>query len=431
MSGYKVEMKIKDIGENTPVILFVDYPWYFEAVFEVCIVDGRCKQEIDRRKRMLTPSAGHEPGDNRHLFSPAIQNPGSRTVLQAAAEWLRNCDRNHECSSVFKKNWFPTRVIDTNDPIPRLVDGAGLEGQYATLSYRWGENNDFQLKQETEDGFRKGRPLENYPATLRDAIIVTKALGIRYIWIDALCIFQDEDKKDDWADQAAEMGYIYKGSAVTIAAASASDFRHGFLHDRTVDITPLDWKNGEEPTPKVFLRQLLRPAEIDNASQSDFNERGWILQEMLLSPRLLVFGRDRLYFECHEEKKDEVGFEYENPWDRYKSQIRKTRHGYINSAARMHAGRSFVERLTSRFREDRIRNFTIAHPWNGMLKNYNLRVLTEATDVLTALSGVSREFQRSSGYRYVAGLWKEDIIANLHWVGLSTNIQSWYRSTDG
>lgn len=164
---------------------------------------------------------------------------------------------------------------------PKLIDGDERYGTFAALSYCWGGDVDFKLTSVTEGSFRAGRPLGQFPATLRDAIRTTQALGTGYIWIDALCIFQDSAQ--DWAQEASRMREVYKGATVTIAAACASSASQGIFRPRPVPAHPrcwLDWKNRDRVAPKVFLRP---GSEIwdERVHQSVLNNRGWVLQKTL------------------------------------------------------------------------------------------------------------------------------------------------------
>jgi hypothetical protein len=83
---------------------------------------------------------------------------------------------------------------------------------------------------ETLGAFRAGIPASELPKSLGNAIIATRKLGLRYLWIDSLCIVQD-DKKDK-AEEISEMPQIYQNAYVTISAASAANCHDGFLHVR-------------------------------------------------------------------------------------------------------------------------------------------------------------------------------------------------------
>ncbi|XXH02209.1 hypothetical protein Hte_008577 [Hypoxylon texense] len=335
---------------------------------------------------------------------------------------------------------------------PRLVDGSGRHGTFAALSYCWGGDVNFTLTSLTEQSFRQGLPLDQFPATLRDAINVTKALGIRYIWIDALCIIQDSEQ--DWAQESSRMREVYTGAAITIAAACSQRTSEGIFRERSAATHPtcwLDWKNGTEPAPKVFLRHGFELWD-ERMHQSVLNTRGWVLQETLLAPRTLWFGHQQLCFECPKGSIDEAGRAIRIV-DIYRSKE------FIQEL-RENAFPNWKRRLLPHLRELQLplaievptpslsgiiqaKNlFTIRHRgivrtpftlqgffkppgnplglshfifWTEIIQNYSCRGLTKPTDVLPALSGLAREFHRATGDTYVAGLWRMDIIEGLSW----------------
>lgn len=121
--------------------------------------------------------------------------------------------------------------------------------------------------------------MEELPETLNDAIIVTRYLGIRHLWIDALCIIQDDPV--DWSQEAGKMGEIYMNASCTIAAHSASHADDGFLAKSLALVTPV--RLGSEQ-PWVSLPGHHR-SDID---KSHLSSRGWVFQERLLSQRTIT-----------------------------------------------------------------------------------------------------------------------------------------------
>lgn len=122
-------------------------------------------------------------------------DPASRECLAVAKDWLHTCLSEHKkCnSSGASQRPLPTRVIDVGGEAcpPKIFNTNGKFGSYVALSYCWGGDSTFVLNVKTIGFLQEGIPLADYPATLRDAIIITRSLGIQYLWIDALCIRQD------------------------------------------------------------------------------------------------------------------------------------------------------------------------------------------------------------------------------------------------
>ncbi|KAF5872954.1 putative het domain-containing protein [Botrytis fragariae] len=161
-------------------------------------------------------------------------------------EWIANCDSQHtKCASRANYNAFPTRVLDVcqlrrESAIVVLVEktdasfnspqNIGFKKRYATLSHCWGDYQPLQTKRESFRQHRKGIAWKTLPLTFRDAISIVRALGIRHIWIDSLCIVQDD--QDDWEKEAARMAIVYSNSYLNLAATAGlwqSDIARGLL----------------------------------------------------------------------------------------------------------------------------------------------------------------------------------------------------------
>ncbi|KAL8911466.1 MAG: hypothetical protein Q9171_003364 [Xanthocarpia ochracea] len=171
------------------------------------------------------PSAAHFPS----VTGGVVMNPDSSENWEMACSDLDNCRRNHpRCrgrdAESERAGFRPTHLVDVlveGDDSIRLIDGQNLAQKgpadtgYLTLSYCWE-----RLK---EEGF----PLDSQPASIQDAIKVTKALGYRYLWVDSLCIIQDD--KFDMMREISHMDKIYQHSTLLISAARAQEAGDGFL----------------------------------------------------------------------------------------------------------------------------------------------------------------------------------------------------------
>ncbi|KAF2838075.1 HET-domain-containing protein [Patellaria atrata CBS 101060] len=405
------------------------------ASFEVCAVRG------------------NEPQDNGHLLARSIyDSSGSEECLGLARDWLHNCVQRHKgCrpSSLILPT-LPTRVIDVlnvgdANPTVTLVDGEGRREGFAALSYCWGPDRDLILTKDTEASLRAGLELDKFPLTLRHAIVAAHKLRLRYIWIDAICIQQDS--AEDWAREAAKMRNVYKGSVVTIAAASASRASEGMFRPRaSTSYCYLPWLNGEDPPRKVFLRP---PSEIWDATlnSSILNTRAWCLQECLLAPRTLWFGQQQISFECSQGNIDEAGRSTKST-EAYRSKIHmqamsKDKLALLYKAYRLIGIPPVVRVPSLTFKnlslDQSLRGnlkgmlmyssywfqglletasgmgLTYYDQWREIVGHYCARNITVASDVLPALSGLADDFSRLTGDAYYAGLWKSDIIRGLNW----------------
>jgi hypothetical protein len=362
------------------------------------------------------------PSDGMSLLGRSIyEDPASTGCLAVAADWLHTCLNEHgKCGLKGEtERPLPTRVIDVGDnhTPPKLITTGGKIGTWIALSYCWGGDSVFIYNDHTVNDLKVGIPLEKYPATLRDVIIITRALKMKYIWIDALCIKQDS--REDWAAEASKMQEVYSGAIVTISAANSPSTQSGIFSKRKTGMSnvALEWK-GEEKSGKVYLRS---GSELwDHSLQtSALQTRGWTLQEGLLAPRTLSYGAQQMMWECPEYQTDEGG-RITQPTQEYRSK------GFIQkvlSAGRQEAPKpepSLLQKLHIRSPkpDEWWKALAIESPydkWWEIVEQFMTRSLTKDFDALPALSGLARAFQPVLKDEYLAGHWKKDIMASLMW----------------
>ena len=314
---------------------------------------------------------------------------------------------------------LPTRVIDVgdDDTSPKLITTGGKVGTWIALSYCWGGDSVFIHNDSTVADLKAGIPLEKYPRTLRDAIIITRALGVKYIWIDALCIKQDS--REDWAAEAAKMREVYSGAIVTVSAANSPSTQSGIFSPRKLGLSKVgfDWKSGEK-SGKVYLRS---GSELwDHSLQtSALQTRGWTLQEGLLAPRTLSFGQQQMMWECPEHQADEGG-RITQPTQEYRS---KEFIQHMLRVGRQEVAKpelTLLEKLHIRApkADEWWKTLAIESPydrWWEIVEQYMTRFLTKDFDVLPALSGLARAFEPVLKDEYLAGHWRKDFLPSLMW----------------
>lgn len=153
-----------------------------------------------------------------------------------ARTWLADCSDSHEDCRNKKAYRQPTRLISVGHDAVCLVITKNLKSppQYATLSYCWGQQPFTTLTRDNIQSFMDHIPQNDLPRTFTDAFEVARQLEIQYIWIDALCIIQDDNvdaANNDWAKEAGHMSSVYGGAYVNLAATTATDVRQGFLQN--------------------------------------------------------------------------------------------------------------------------------------------------------------------------------------------------------
>ncbi|KAF8858560.1 HET-domain-containing protein [Acephala macrosclerotiorum] len=141
-------------------------------------------------------------------------------------------------------------------------------------------------------------PLKALPKTFSEAIKATRKLGVRYIWIDSLCIIQDS--LEDWQRESVLMGKVYSNCLCTIAAADSKDCHGGLIQAPEGYAVLRSWSKDDSDTGMLLKPTVQLWDKVLEASP--FNRRGWTLQERELSPRILYFTKDTMHFECREAR---------------------------------------------------------------------------------------------------------------------------------
>ena len=160
---------------------------------------------------------------NRKLPSPSALSPQN---LNMVSKWIEECTSSHaECFLDHTNRWYPTRLIDVGslngEILPRLVETyhGEIRGDFAALSHMWGEmlhRPPLRAFHSNYEELKAGIPKSELPRNFLDAVSVTQKLGLQYIWIDSLCIIQDDPA--DWKKEATTMHEVYKWAKVTIVA---------------------------------------------------------------------------------------------------------------------------------------------------------------------------------------------------------------------
>ena len=318
------------------------------------------------------------------------KDPTSSKTLRIAKGWIESCLKEHTCCSRPDCAPLPTRVIDvgyfSEQPSPRLQVNRGQLGQYLTLSHCWGTGSRLTLTERNLHAFEQAIPFEQLPRTFQDAIKLTVLLGMRYLWIDALCIVQDD--QNDWRKESASMCAVFENALFSISALSANDSHSGILHERAP----------EQVTTSIGGIQLGVRKRLDSLSEavtkSRLETRAWCYQERLLPKAVLHIAPTQIYWECRKCTSSEAfPTETEPRFPGFTTYLKSNSH-IPNTMSRDGFGKN----------------------WLPVVSCYSERKVTRASDRLPAIAGLADKAKKEFGAAvYMQGLWSNDLHAGLLW----------------
>ncbi|KAL7942559.1 heterokaryon incompatibility domain-containing protein [Trichoderma barbatum] len=336
---------------------------------------------------------------------PLRRNVRSNHVFVAAKALIKECmnpENPHKHCQYSRDTVLPLRVLDVGKPedphptVKLIVNDTDTHAQYLALSYCWGKLLDptmkpLQLRRDNLKELVAGIKLESLQQSIQDAIFTTRKLGFRYLWIDALCIIQD--CAIDKGTEISRMASIYKNASITIAASSSGNAAHGFLTQRMRPYCP-EYKTHIAMANGVISAVYfsVEPYEPDHP----LDKRGWTLQEFMLSSRMLIFSDYELLWQCKEVDLRSVsanGLEYLQPLESLPWTI------FDNGA----------EPYFGNLDHDKV------YLWKTVVQQYTDRKLTDTSDKLNAIMGITSELEMLWHDTSIYGLWRKWFIELLAW----------------
>jgi hypothetical protein len=332
-------------------------------------------------------------------------------------KWMNDCVSCHDiCRTSFagellegrKSIILPRRLIQTfigKDGLirqcPRLIEpDKGFVDSYVTLSHCWGPPDKRPLCTMKADLSQHMEEIQwgSLPQTFQDSISLCMKLSIQYLWIDSLCIVQDD--ANEWRQESALMGSIYEQALFTIAASYAINSSQGLFQVRSkLDLVEIPYWNSDSSLGSAFA--YIEPELEKDLSAAPLSDRAWVMQEYFLSRRTVHFTKHGLIWSCKNS---------ERPRTRY---------------------------MTSEFGDSWETIFE--GNWTTLVGSYTRRQLTYNSDKLIAIQGLADRFRQKSGQSYYYGLWIGDLPHDLLWYSderLTRNVEngipSWtWASTTG
>jgi hypothetical protein len=341
--------------------------------------------------------------------------------------WLDVCNNTHSkcrAGSDGPPPLLPTRIIEIQGPkqvFLRTVNVDSESLQYTCLSRCWGGIVPLRTTSKILQTFQDtGIVWETLPRSFQDAVDMTERLGLRYIWIDSLCIIQDDI--EDWRAEGSGMSGIFSGAYLTLAATSATGSDKGFYRARSarrVESTHSipNQENGGRP----YGIHVVETSEPSMEWQDlPLLKRAWVYQETWLTPRIVHFAKDMLHWKCLECKAQETEIEnsisasssHRESWfDSFKNLFRKKTFGTASHP------KAVLEAYKAR------------EEWYEIVKGYTRASLTFSKDKLPALQGVAKRVQSKRQCAYYAGLWEDELCMDLAWfLGTPTTSKITYRA---
>lgn len=378
------------------------------------------------------------------------KDTASMSSFSFAQEKIKECLSNHECgrSSISRlleiaRLDLPKRLLDLGDNI-KLVENVQSDWEYVALSYCWGvhEIKAINLKSNISNStstpdfltrfsittastiaeHMEGIPVGKIPKTIRDAIAITRRLGMRYLWVDCLCIVQDSES--DWEAESPKMGSIYHRAKVTISVDRGENMDSGCFntsdHVRSFStnqpILKFWQRDFQSNAQAIYFREYpagegvrvfnsttfgkikkLHDDPFSHSLASRLESRAWCFQERVLSSRILHYSMSQLYWEC------DYCFEAEEP---------KLSFGVSKGFSQIYSSAFAARRLDL----DVKNNVDLIMIWcYHSLEDYCGRKLTYSSDRLPAISSIARLFNLQLRSEYVAGVFATEMHVGLAW----------------
>jgi hypothetical protein len=326
-------------------------------------------------------------------------NALSSIVIKQARGWLDDCLANHvgQCDNLRWNSENPQLLVEIMSPTSiRLCENK--TDDYVALSYCWGKETDEVKRGKTLTTNLQRRHQEfsitELPNTVRDALGIIHAMGLRYAWIDTLCIVQDDPKG------VTTMHKVYSNALFTLCACATRQATEKLINQREA------WTEVTEPcrlggqfltTTDMSLNEL--------RLRSPLADRAWTLQEERLSPRMLYVSSSRMYWSCgkgHEMEMKPTYGELTTP-------LHRPMYAVSDRNAAMPIAQEFLWACYSG--EQNLHKY-----WTDMVTSYAMRDMGKKSDRLKALSGLAAKYlSASSCDRYLAGLWAKDLAEGLSW----------------
>ena len=327
-----------------------------------------------------------------------------KSLIELSQKWLSSCLTDHKkCADLRWSHNNPTRLIRLlrGDKV-QLTKAPIDQVPYCALSYCWGMLDEEARKAQTTSGNIGVRqnPFSAtvLPAALQDAISITRALNLEYIWIDFVCIQQDDDV--DRTNEINSMHEVYGNAAVTLSSVSGTRVSDSMFQERSA------WSLNTQQAylGKWMITTIARDLDVSferMRKTSPLALRGWTLQEERLSPRVLYWSHLDLFWSCLGNNAGEGRIRI-NPLAalRYKALAAPSASPPQEFLALCGSGQRGIE---------------LHRLWNRLVEIYTARHMSDPTDRHPGISGIAARYKHATGDNYIAGLWQSKLAQDLMW----------------
>ncbi|KAI1010043.1 hypothetical protein LB503_011487 [Fusarium chuoi] len=370
------------------------------------------------KTRHIKGSAKCPPEFVQNFAEENIQHELAALVEHQIRPWMESCCArlaDHEdCGPKHNTSDLPTRLVDVgkgNDSLVKLVDVKSCnhiqDFPYLILSYCWGRGNESSKTTENNLAARlRGFSVPDLPKTIRDTILLTRMMGYRYLWVDAICIIQGPS--GDFHSESTRMVDYYSNAECCISASAAADSQQGFLTERPLARFPIEdiaikITRHEGPGYSIFKSNHNKPGGKRPILKSLLTERGWCLQEAALAKRILHWTLQGVFLECQsslflEGKKD--------PWE-YKGPLIDVSH------------EKFLSPREVMVMPDE--EILFSRGWYQLVTDFSKTKLKYETDRLYAIHGLASIIIRRLNAEYFNGLFRGSIAQGLLWYHWSSS----------
>ncbi|KAK7224735.1 hypothetical protein V2G26_012738 [Clonostachys chloroleuca] len=345
------------------------------------------------------------------LVKPGLNISGDSTAMATKIwkRWFETCTTSHsKCRGLENqaRPFIPERLIEIlctetlESSRWRLVSSHHLgHVSYVTLSHCWGSSDHLKLLKSNLDHLQsqEGIPPTTLPKTYQDAFVVALDLGFRFIWVDSLCIIQDDD--GDWKEQSSVMGMIYKYGQCNLAAAWAQDGKDGCFSYRDPEVVEPPLVELTSAGDKLTRSHVIVDSLVyyNDLHHAPLNTRGWVVQERYMARRQLSFCKQQVYWECEELLASE----------QFPCGIPET----LTNLTHINQWDLPGVKPSLNFKEES----SLRDAWTALVEQYSGCQLTRSSDKVIALAGLAGEFRSSLGDIYLAGMWRTDLIRQICW----------------